>query len=96
MRSVWGPTESVPTLTGASQGSVCVGRDILKLKRQGFLVSKKVRNLFINLCVAISLVSATRSQHVTCETDEDCDRNEVCMSWQYDPTLEYARYARPG
>lgn len=29
-----------------------------------------------------------------CETDEDCDRNEVCMSWQYDPALEYARKLR--
>eukprot|EP00090_Calanus_glacialis_P013931 TRINITY_DN22563_c0_g1_i1.p1 TRINITY_DN22563_c0_g1~~TRINITY_DN22563_c0_g1_i1.p1 ORF type:complete len:443 (-),score=123.09 TRINITY_DN22563_c0_g1_i1:135-1463(-) len=39
-------------------------------------------------------VHKMRSQHVTCETDEDCDRNEVCMSWQYDPTLEYARKLR--
>jgi len=35
-----------------------------------------------------------QSEHVTCQTDEDCDRNEVCMSWQYDPTLEYARKLR--
>eukprot|EP00092_Neocalanus_flemingeri_P070860 GFUD01087003.1.p1 GENE.GFUD01087003.1~~GFUD01087003.1.p1 ORF type:complete len:425 (+),score=131.73 GFUD01087003.1:69-1277(+) len=39
-------------------------------------------------------VNNARSIHVTCETDEDCNRNEVCMSWQYDPTLEYARKLR--
>jgi len=35
-----------------------------------------------------------KSTHVTCSTDEDCNRNEVCMSWQYDPALEYARKLR--
>jgi len=34
------------------------------------------------------------SGHVRCVTDDDCDRNEVCMSWQYDPTLEYHRKLR--
>merc|ERR1719461_2166517 len=31
---------------------------------------------------------------VSCKTDEDCSRNEVCMSWTYDPTLESARMLR--
>ena len=35
--------------------------------------------------------STAQSTHVTCKTDEDCDRNEVCMSWQYDPALANAR-----
>ena len=28
----------------------------------------------------------------SCNSDEDCKRNEVCMSWKYDPALEFARY----
>jgi len=39
-------------------------------------------------------MTTPRSPHVTCETDEDCNRNEVCMSWNYDPSLEYARKLR--
>jgi len=38
--------------------------------------------------------SVADSGHVRCVTDDDCDRNEVCMSWQYDPTLEYHRKLR--
>jgi len=37
---------------------------------------------------------ADESVHVRCVTDDDCDRNEVCMSWQYDPSLEYHRKLR--
>jgi len=36
----------------------------------------------------------SESGHVRCVADDDCDRNEVCMSWQYDPTLEYHRKLR--
>ena len=28
----------------------------------------------------------------SCNFDEDCKRGEVCMSWKYDPALEFARY----
>jgi len=56
----------------------CVCRQGYTLSEEGFSCVKTV----------------SQSQHVTCQTDEDCDRNEVCMSWQYDPTLEYARKLR--
>ena len=32
-----------------------------------------------------------RHLHNSCNSDEDCKRNEVCMSWKYDPSLELAR-----
>merc|ERR550532_3441064 len=36
----------------------------------------------------------TRGLHVSCNTDDDCKRSEVCMSWRYDPALEFARKLR--
>jgi len=42
----------------------------------------------------VKKVPTSQPGHVTCSTDEDCNRNEVCMSWQYDPALEYARKLR--
>jgi len=30
----------------------------------------------------------------SCNFDEDCKRGEVCMSWKYDPALEFARKLR--
>jgi len=35
-----------------------------------------------------------RNLHVTCSTDDDCKRGEVCMSWKYDPAFEVARKLR--
>ena len=34
-----------------------------------------------------------RHLHTSCNSDEDCKRNEMCMSWKYDPSLELARSA---
>ena len=84
---------SVHIMTGPSQGSVSAKRAI-KLRTKGFLVSRKVKlSKLLDGIVMFSFYfkAVFKAQHVTCETDEDCDRNEVCMSWQYDPTLEYAR-----
>jgi len=36
-------------------------------------------------------VEAGPGLHTACRTDEDCNRNEVCMSWRYDPAAEFAR-----
>ena len=41
-----------------------------------------------------SVACAVRQQahlHNSCRSDEDCKSNEVCMSWKYDPALEFAR-----
>ena len=48
MRSAWEPTGSVPTLTGASQGGVSAGRDILRLRGQGSPVSRKVKKALLS------------------------------------------------
>ena len=32
-----------------------------------------------------------RHLHTSCNSDEDCKRNEMCMIWKYDPSLELAR-----
>jgi len=39
-------------------------------------------------------VESKRNLHVTCNTDDDCKRGEVCMSWKYDPAFEVARKLR--
>jgi len=39
-------------------------------------------------------VQKVRGLHVSCNTDDDCKRSEVCMSWRYDPALEFARKLR--
>merc|ERR1719186_2493282 len=59
---------------------MCVCRGGYGQEGESFACKRKVKN--------------SRSIHVTCETDEDCNMNEVCMSWQYDPALEYARKLR--
>ena len=40
----------------------------------------------------LSVEDKVRNLHVSCETDDDCKRSEVCMSWKYDPALEFAGY----
>merc|ERR1719186_1835759 len=60
---------------------MCVCRDGYGQEGESFACRRKV-------------INHARSGHVTCETDEDCDRNEVCMSWEYDPALEYASKLR--
>merc|ERR1719270_3201659 len=43
---------------------------------------------------ALTVEDKVRNLHVSCETDDDCKRSEVCMSWKYDPALEFARKLR--
>jgi len=57
--------------------------------RDGYI--QKTEDTFA--CVK-KVVNKAKFLHVTCSTDEDCDRNEVCMSWQYDPRLELSRKLR--
>ena len=40
---------------------------------------------------AVDPITITRHLPNSCSSDEDCKRNEVCMSWKYDPDLEFAR-----
>jgi len=90
------------TLTDTLQGSdechshgECVGANLICgydgdtlpgrcVCRQGYTWDRYGRD-------CVRTVPGMESGHVTCSTDADCDRNEVCMSWQYDPALEFAR-----
>ena len=53
--------------------------------------SRIINNINQNDLKYDNTADAALYNQARCETDEDCDRNEVCMSWQYDPALEYAR-----
>ena len=72
----------------------CACREGYVPSMKGFSCLKKVGKPYMRSCKLTHYsftVSEAKSTHVTCETDEDCNRNEVCMSWQYDPALANAR-----